>query len=670
MTPYGTHRYQPNGERHFALIFIAMLLSCVAHFCVMYFCGDYALGIPTGLSDQIRKTLMGPDRAPPMRVEMMPVDPLRMLPRVKGERERPSHGAVDVSSRVETLRQQTPPALTAPPPVPREALTPGVPALKEAVADKVDTTPWVPRQEITQIYDRTVQDELATLPRREIPLIERVANAPDMVPSIDLAGRRFGKDPEPPKAFESAEIFDQQLAVGSVKVPLPKPPVHENESIPAEATVQKFALPQKARSGKIIGTEDSAENATVASATQKILDQAGKAGQNGTGNPASGSVASGNGSGGVLSPAEKQARAAQEQIEQMHEKIDYLPIDDLLQVHLDLYEDPSDASQRYFQVSIQPNPQKPVPTIPKDIVFVQDVSGSMQRERMVFCRRALAEALKTLNTGDRFNIVAFRESFEYCFQNQWAEVNPDHLRKAAQFIDGMQARGNTDLFRSLKALLELPRDPKRPMVAFVVTDGVPTAGLVKNAEIISDFSLINEGMMSVYMFGISSQANAYLLDMLTYCNRGNFSVMPRGIGRWSIPEQMGSAYESIRNPLMADISVVFDSASQAEVYPQRTPNLYRDRPLILNGVCPAGTKEIVFQIRGLASAKGYDSVFRLRLDSQAQKGTAALKRRWADQKMYHLAGAYARRPSAGLMQQMRGIHALYQVEIPYENKLK
>ena len=154
---YGLNKYHQSNERHIALIFIAILLSFAAHFCVMYFYGDLSFGITSEVVQKIRETFEN-DRFPPMHVDSMKADPLRVLPRVKGEREVPSRGAMDLSKHVDGLRQTPPPALTAPPPIPREALTPGLPALKEAIAEKVDTTPWVPRQEIKQIYDQIVQD--------------------------------------------------------------------------------------------------------------------------------------------------------------------------------------------------------------------------------------------------------------------------------------------------------------------------------------------------------------------------------------------------------------------------------------------------------------------------------------------------------------------------------
>ena len=651
MIPYGFGKHQQERDHHWMLACVAVLLSAVIHVVLMYFFADWALGGVTGLREKSREWFEG-DRVPPMRVETMHADPMRIAEKVAGERDMPSRGPIEVSDRVEALSQVASPALTAPPPIPREALAPGVPALKDSMAEQVDTTPWMPRQEIAQIFDRTVQDNVAALPRREIPMIERVSKAPDIVPSIDLAGRRFGKDPEPPKPLDSAEVFDTEISKGMFKTPSVAAPDTPSQ-VTKGATEARFAMQPGEKSGKA-GAAAGSGGAQLTQGQQELvqkqLDSANK------------QMAP-----SAVTEEERKAREAQAQIAAMQETIDYVPIDDLLAVGLETYRDPAEPGRVYFRIGIQPRSDKVIPVIAKDLVFVQDVSASMSEERMVFCRRALAAALKTLNTGDRFNVVAFRDNFENCFP-EWVSASEENVQKAAGFVEGMRAFGQTDVFGSLRSLMKLPRDPKRPMIAMIVTDGKPTFGMTESAKIIGEFAKLNNGMMSIYMFGTQSKANVYLLDMLTYCNRGASTVLSGS--RWDIPEAMVPVYEGIRNPVMGDITVVFDSASRSEVYPKNSANLYKDRQLELCGVCPDSTEELVFQVRGLAADKGYDSIFRLSMTRHAKLGTAAVKQRWANQKMYHLVSAYSREAQQQLMAEMLKVNTQYGVPIPYEDELK
>ena len=708
MTPHGFGQHQRRSEHHMMLASVMVLLSVVIHVVCMYVLSDFALGGVSGLRTRMHDRFVG-ERVPPMRVETMRADPMRIAERIMGERDMPSRGPIEAGENVDALSQSSSPVLTVPPPIPREALAPGVPALREVVTEKIDITPWMPRQEIAQIFDRTVQDDVAALPRREIPLIERVSKAPDIVPSIDLAGQRFGRDPEPPKAFEAAEIFDTKIEKGTFKPPVAEVPEPASK-VSTGATEARFAVQPGEKSnntGAVAGAATGAAAGAVAGAVNGAATGAAAGGDAGTASGTTQDTVAGAASGTTTGTApateaerlrqaqqerlqkqmeeeaararaatantpaadeeERKAQDAQAQIAALQKVVDYVPIDDLLAVGLETFRDPDQSGRLYFRVGIQPRTDKRVPVVAKDIVFVQDVSASMTEERMVYCRRGLVAALGLMNPGDRFNVVAFRDSFATCFP-EWATVTEENIKKATTFVSGMRAFGQTDLFGSMRLLMRLPRDPKRPMLAIAITDGKPTFGMTESAQIIGEFSKLNSGMVSIYMYGTQSKANVYLLDMLTYCNRGASTVLSGS--KWEIPGGMQSMVESVRNPVMSDITVTFDSASKSEVYPKNSTNLYKDRQLELCGVCPDTTGELVFQIRGLAADKGYDSIFRLNMARHARESTVALKQRWARQKMIHLVGEYSRDARQEIMAEMLKLNAQYGLPIPYESELK
>ena len=125
--------------------------------------------------------------------------------------------------------------------------------------------------------------------------------------------------------------------------------------------------------------------------------------------------------------------------------------------------------------------------MPKDIVFVQDASRSLAEERLHFCRDALNQAIRLLPKGDRFNVVLFRDDAEFCFQG-WASPTDANIQQASAFIDAMKSRGDTDVFKSMQKILGLPRDPARPLIIVLVTDGKATKGLTESTRIIGEFS--------------------------------------------------------------------------------------------------------------------------------------------------------------------------------------
>lgn len=634
MIPKGFNYHRQKTDHHWMLAGVAILFSVLIHVVFIYFFGDWSFTGITRFSEKNREWMM-PDKVPPMRVDTLSADPMHIMDKVPGERDTPSRGPIKVSDRVDALRQVSSPALTAPPPIPREALSPGVPALKETSVDKIDTTPWMPRQEIKEIFDRTVQDEVATLPRREIPMIERIPEAPDITPSIDLAGRKFGKGLEPPRPLKAAEVFDTEITKGTFAKPSVAAPTVP-AGVASAATESKFA------------DKPGDKRITTEKAKPGLIPDKPPVSQPPAMPP---------------SVEEKLTQKARGKIEKIENTVEYKSLDSLLAVGLETYRDPDEPGRLYFRIGIQPRTDKPIPVVAKDIIWVQDVSASMTEERLAFCRKALITAMSTMNPQDRFNIIAFRDTFESCFPTL-TKVTPQSQKTAMDFISSMRSSGRTDVFGSLRSLMKFERDPMRPMIAFVVTDGQPTTGMTGSSKIIGAFSDLNRGLMSVYMYGTTKSANDYLLDMLTYCNRGK-SVILDG-NRWDIPNSMAALYNGIRNPVLGDISVTFNNASSSEVYPRKTSNLYKDQQLELIGVCPYGTEELIFQVRGLAAGQGYDSIFRLNLKEHAKPGSPLLKAYWARQKMFYLVGEYSIKARQQTFAEMLKVNKKYGVKIPYK----
>src|SRR5690606_9142769 len=68
----------------------------------------------------------------------------------------------------------------------------------------------------------------------------------------------------------------------------------------------------------------------------------------------------------------------------------------------------------YFQVDIVARRSlTKLHTMPKDVVFLVDISGSVPQAVVNEIVAGLADALGSLNAGDRFNIVLFRETASF-----------------------------------------------------------------------------------------------------------------------------------------------------------------------------------------------------------------------------------------------------------------
>ncbi len=267
----------------------------------------------------------------------------------------------------------------------------------------------------------------------------------------------------------------------------------------------------------------------------------------------------------------------------------------------------------YFRVQV--TPRASLRTVPKDFVVILDASGSIGNDRLQSCRAAARRILRSAaNTGDRFNLVAFRDRFTYAFRS-WQECTQGAFSRADRWLTSLAAHGRTDVFATISSVLALPRDPKRPLVALVVTDGDANEGVSGTDEILSRFTELNDGLVSVYMYGVKKSANRELIDVLTHGNRGESFIFEGS--RWSAGSGIEGLSERFRDPVLSDLRIVFSSATRAEAYPRLLRNLYRGEVVDLVGRVPRGTADVSFSLKGLSADRPYEGFFRLHLAEAA-----------------------------------------------------
>lgn len=269
----------------------------------------------------------------------------------------------------------------------------------------------------------------------------------------------------------------------------------------------------------------------------------------------------------------------------------------------------ADDGYTYFKAVL--TPKKDLMAVPKDVVVLIDASGSIGDDRLSSCRKAARAIMRScMNTGDRFNLVAFRDRFSYAFRT-WRECDATSFAEGDKWLSHLVAHGRTDVFATISSVLTLPRDPKRPLIALVVTDGDANTGVRATADILSKFSKLNDGLVSVYMYGVKASANRELLDVLTRGNRGESFIFDGW--RWKAGSAIEALSERFRDPLVTDLRVVFPSSCQAEAYPTLLRNVYRGNSVEIIGRVAGQPADISFSLKGLAGETAYEGFFRMPL---------------------------------------------------------
>jgi hypothetical protein len=335
------------------------------------------------------------------------------------------------------------------------------------------------------------------------------------------------------------------------------------------------------------------------------------------------------------------------------------PAEQYLDLEVYAFRPPDEAEVTYFAIQIKRHGESALPVLPKDVFLIQDCSQSMTPWKLSECKSGLRKWIDTLKPEDRFDVMSFRETTQRCF-DRWVEASPETKARASLFVDSMRSVGNTDMYLSLEEALATPGEAGRPRVVVVVTDGRPTVGVTSTTEIIEKFTAQNAGQVSVFTLSGGKRVNRFLLDFLSYRNRGDSTVV---VAEDRIPEGMEQVARELSRPVLVDLSYRFSGIDEADVYPRTLTHLYLDRPLVLYGRATS-RERAAFQIVGRSREDLRDIVYPLDLD-QAGAGTEDIRRSWVWHTIYEKIGQYVRSRQSGILEEAKALAVRYGVTLPY-----
>lgn len=211
--------------------------------------------------------------------------------------------------------------------------------------------------------------------------------------------------------------------------------------------------------------------------------------------------------------------------------------------------------------------------LPREVIFVIDNSGSMGGTSIVQAKASLTYALGRLSSADRFNVIRFDHTMDQLFP---AAVPADtaHLVQAKSFVEALQAAGGTEIVPAMRAALtdRAGEDAASLRQVVFLTDGA-----IGNEQQLFDTITAMRGRSRIFMVGIGSAPNTYLMTRAAELGRGAFTH----IGSVDqVEERMRGLFAKLENPAVTSLAAKFSEAT-ADITPAMLPDLYRDEPLVL-----------------------------------------------------------------------------------------
>jgi len=233
------------------------------------------------------------------------------------------------------------------------------------------------------------------------------------------------------------------------------------------------------------------------------------------------------------------------------------------------------GNEQYVMATITPQAVvEPGKVAPREMIFVIDNSGSMGGESMAAAKQSLLHALGTLRPEDTFNIVRFDDTMTKLFDHATL-ANPEQVELARKFTEGLEAAGGTEMLPALKAaLVDEQATSKGVRQVIFLTDG----DLSNEREMMAEIAA-NGGRSRVFMVGIGSAPNNYLMRRMAEAGRGTYTNVGEGS---EVMARMTALLERLKAPAVRELAVRVDGTS-LDLTPQNLPDLYAGEPLVLLG---------------------------------------------------------------------------------------
>ncbi|MDF1750253.1 MAG: marine proteobacterial sortase target protein [Alphaproteobacteria bacterium] len=261
---------------------------------------------------------------------------------------------------------------------------------------------------------------------------------------------------------------------------------------------------------------------------------------------------------------------------------------------------------------------------PRDVTFVIDTSGSMEGDSMKAASAALIEALGALGPRDRFDVIEFNSSYRRLF-GQSEPATPARLQKAIGFVAGLKADGGTEMMPPLRSALSSgDRNQNSSVDAPLRQIVFLTDGLVGNEDELFQMIEANLGNARLFTVSLGSAPNGWFMRKSAQLGAGetlNIANVSEAAPK------MAEFYKRIETPVAIDLALKADPNTQMELYPERLPDLYGARALIVPVAMENWDGELT--LTGKMANKDM-SVHLTRADLHPAKGIAKL---WAKTKV-------------------------------------
>lgn len=283
------------------------------------------------------------------------------------------------------------------------------------------------------------------------------------------------------------------------------------------------------------------------------------------------------------------------------------------------------AELGYFAMTVQPKKDyKTGDIVPREMIFLIDVSGSMDGESIGIAKDLSKALIATLNSRDTFNLISFASGTAQMSKRPIV-ADKAGIATGLAWIDALQAGGATDM--ELGMLRSLTRKPggDRVRLIYMLSDG-----FIGNDDVILGAAQKHLSGNRIFPIGIGSSPNRYLFDRLGEVGRGFTSYLHK----YDEADEMAtelvqrSAYPYLRN-----LQIDWSGLDVQDLSPAKLPDVYAGQPIIVTGRYKQPGKATI-QLKAIAAGRTVQIPLEVTLPAKEKQRSVAYL--WARQRIKEL----------------------------------
>ncbi|XP_009987307.1 PREDICTED: inter-alpha-trypsin inhibitor heavy chain H3 [Tauraco erythrolophus] len=228
-----------------------------------------------------------------------------------------------------------------------------------------------------------------------------------------------------------------------------------------------------------------------------------------------------------------------------------------------------------------------LPKLPKNIIFVIDISGSMSGREIEQTREALLKILDDIKEDDFFNFILFGSEV-HTWKETLIKATPENLDEARKFVRGIDTRGMTNLHGGIMRGIDMLNaahegnlvSKRSASIIIMLTDGQPNVGISNTQDIQAHVKKAIDGKYPLYNLGFGYGVDYSFLEKMALENKG--------VARRIYPDsdaalQLQGFYDEVSNPMLTDVELNYPENEISDLTKNRFKHFYDGSEIVVAG---------------------------------------------------------------------------------------